>query len=257
MKTLTVHSFAVHGTASLKAILSILGTRVLPVPSLYLTGLTNIPGFVKTEVQFEALLTGSLALARQRGEAIILYVGYLGQAWQARLVAEAITAYRDIIHAIVIDPVSGDQGRLYVPQDVVEAWPLLLSQADWALPNLTEVTLLSGLSPSPDLTPDVYIEAFRRRFPDTSLIVTSLEAAQDLSLRLISGDTDTVFTHARVARHFGGTGDVFAAWFIYYHYYMHLGGAESMQRAALRTLDALRLAMERNSPDLILEPTAS
>ncbi|MEM6801839.1 MAG: hypothetical protein AAF696_10585, partial [Bacteroidota bacterium] len=184
MKVLCVHSFAVHGTASMKAILSILGTSVLPVSSIYLSGLTNIPGFVKTEVAFEELLFSSFKLARERGDQLLLYVGYLGEAKQAQLISQAITEYQDIIQYIVVDPVSGDQGKMYVPQEVLEAWPQLLSQADWALPNYTELKFHSAIKGEPDLSEEGYIKAFAQRFPQLSFISTSLPHPTDLKLTM-------------------------------------------------------------------------
>ncbi len=38
----------------------------------------------------------------------------------------------------VLDPVMGDEGRLYVSQDVVPAYKELLSDADLILPNQFE-----------------------------------------------------------------------------------------------------------------------
>ncbi|KAK2747496.1 putative pyridoxal kinase [Myotisia sp. PD_48] len=45
----------------------------------------------------------------------------------------------------VLDPVMGDQGRLYVNEDVVPAYKSLVSQADLILPNQFEAELLSGI----------------------------------------------------------------------------------------------------------------
>ena len=145
MKILAVHSFAIHGTASMKAVISLLGTRVLPVPSLYLTGLTNIPGIIKTQTAFEELFMGCLQLSQSRKEALILYIGYLGSKEQVDCILKGIEAYRDIIIEIVVDPVSGDHGKTYVDMEVWKAWPQLLYQADWALPNYTELKLHAGV----------------------------------------------------------------------------------------------------------------
>ncbi|KAF3762541.1 Ribokinase-like protein, partial [Cryphonectria parasitica EP155] len=45
----------------------------------------------------------------------------------------------------VLDPVMGDNGRLYVAQDVVPAYKSLLPHADLILPNQFEAELLSGV----------------------------------------------------------------------------------------------------------------
>ncbi|MEL7341168.1 MAG: hypothetical protein AAGM67_11835, partial [Bacteroidota bacterium] len=130
MKVLCIHSLAIHGTASLKVMMRLLGTRLLPVASLYLSGLTNLKGVIKTELDFEPLLRSSFDIARQRGERLIVYIGYLGSASQAHLIEQCLDQYQDLIEAVVVDPVSGDHGRTYVPETVWSAWPALLARAD-------------------------------------------------------------------------------------------------------------------------------
>lgn len=254
MKILTVHSFAVHGTASLKAALSILGARVLPVPSLILTGLTNMPGFRSVSSDFETLLRGSFELARQREEALLLYIGYLGNEGQVALLLEAIASYRELIRGIVVDPVSGDHGRAYVPEPVIRAWPRLLAEADWALPNFTELQLLSGLAPEEAEDEERCLQAFRARFPGLSFVVTSLRDSGQIRLLMQRGERRQAFAHDRLPQNFSGTGDVFASYFIAFHYLRGLPPSEAMQMAALRTLALMRHSMEQGSSELLIEP---
>ncbi len=252
MKLLTIHSFAVHGTASLKAFISLLGTRVLPVPSLYLTGLTNLPGIRKTEVDFENLLVGSLELARLRGQRLVVYVGYLGHPDQALLIEAQLRQYRDLIEAIVVDPVSGDHGRTYVPADVVASWPRLLHLADWSLPNYTELQLHSGL-PLEAHEPAAYLAAFQARYPRLNFVATSLPAQGQLGLHLQAGTQQQRYTHERLPRNYGGSGDVFAAFFLKYLYFERRSPYEALQQATQQTLAIMRQTLEEESPDLLLE----
>lgn len=261
MKVLCVHSFAVHGTASLKAILGILGTRVLPVPSLYLSGLTNIDGFVKTEVEFEKLWLSSLALARSRKERLILYIGYLGCSSQAKIILDGIEAYQDILETIVVDPVSGDQGRIYVPDEVLEVWPDLLEKANWAFPNYTELQLFSRLKATANQAPKPYLQAFRERFPALSFVVTSLpqipeqdSAQREVGVGLFHQNQKYLFQHTEVKAHYGGTGDVFVAYFIMHAFFEKYSFHEAMEKAALNTLRIIENSLHEGSPDLILHP---
>ncbi|ETI20481.1 pyridoxal kinase [Cladophialophora carrionii CBS 160.54] len=58
--------------------------------------------------------------------------------------------YRSTVHPggffWVLDPVMGDQGRLYVAEDIVPAYRALIREADLILPNQFEAELLSGVS---------------------------------------------------------------------------------------------------------------
>ncbi|TAE48204.1 MAG: hypothetical protein EAZ89_15595 [Bacteroidetes bacterium] len=236
----------------MKAMLSILGTRVLPVPSVYLTGLTNLPGHRRTKVQFEELLTGSLELARHRQEKLILYIGYLGEARQAEVLLQAMTDYADLIYEVWVDPVSGDHGRTYVPPEVVEAWPALLASAQWAFPNVTELCLFSGID-DPSQSIDLQIDAFKRRFPGLSFAVTGIGEGEQVKVILTHAGEEHSFTHPRLAQNFGGTGDVFASCFILHKHFGGMAAREAMEQAALDTLACMQKSIAAHSPDLIIE----
>lgn len=253
MKLLAVHSFAVHGTASLKAFLSILGTRVLPVPSLYLSGLTNLPGIVKAQVELLPLLESSLDLARLRGDRLVLYVGYLGHPTQVDGILSCLDRYQDLIHAVVVDPVSGDHGRPYVPTEIIEVWPRLLQRADWALPNFTELQLYSGLPPESH-APQVYLDAFAQRFPQLNFVATSLPLPPHLGAYLWHQQQGHTLQHERLPRNYGGSGDVFAAYFFRYYFFEGQPVRQAMQSAIDRIIAILRHSLAEESPDLILRP---
>jgi len=253
-KILVIHSFAIHGTASMKVMLSVLGSRILPVPSLLLTGLTNIPGIVKTNVAFQELLEGSLAIARQQQNRLIFYVGYLGSVEQAEIILNMIDTHRDIIDWVVVDPVSGDHGRTYVPQSIIEVWPRLLAQADWALPNYTEVQLLSKIAIQEHVSPKIYLEAFQKQFPNLSFLTTSFPDPSQIGIYIHHEDNDSTYFHERLPQFFGGTGDVFASLFIQTYFLESLSLAESVEEAANGTLKVLKKAIAANSHELLIYP---
>ncbi|MEM9985643.1 MAG: hypothetical protein AAF804_11185 [Bacteroidota bacterium] len=253
MKLMVVHSLAVHGTASLKAFLSILGTRVLPVPSLYLTGLTNLPQVLKVGTHFAAMLEGSLELARLRGQSVTLYVGYLGSPDQADVILGQMEAYQDVIEGLIVDPVSGDHGRTYVPKAVVEAWPKLLAKAQWAFPNFTELTLLGGLAPtSSAYSYQDHLQAFSQKYPSLNFIATSLPLGSTLGLALYHAGENVVHEHPKLSQNFGGSGDIFAAYFLNYYLYQGWNAPQAMQQAATHAVEIIERAMAMDSPDLPL-----
>jgi len=72
--TLAISSFAVHGTASLKTFISLLGDKILPVPSLLLNGLTNMTMVKKFDTPFRELLQSTFEVAVNRELDLILYI---------------------------------------------------------------------------------------------------------------------------------------------------------------------------------------
>ncbi|MEO1652436.1 MAG: hypothetical protein AAFU64_02725, partial [Bacteroidota bacterium] len=114
---MAINSLPTHGNAGLKMVMSVLGTRVLPVPSLLLTGIgsmRHLPGFAKFTLPFSDLLAGAFQLLEARNEQAIVYIGYLGEAQQIPIILACLHQYRACIHYIIIDPVSGDNGQAYV-----------------------------------------------------------------------------------------------------------------------------------------------
>lgn len=230
----------------------LLGTRLLPVASLYLSGLTNLQGIIKTEPEFEPLLRSSFEIARQRGERLIVYIGYLGSANQAHLIGQSLDQYADLIEAIVVDPVSGDHGRTYVPETVWSSWPALLARADWALPNFTELGLHSDLDRFAERSIEEIVEAFERRFPRLNYLATSLPHPDGIQLCLRHSDSRAYYNHEMLVPHFGGTGDYFGANFVDALYFQKRSPKEAMQYAAQETLSCIRRTIAAQSPDLLI-----
>lgn len=249
MKVLCIHSLAVHGTASLKVVMKVLGNRVLPVASLYLSGLTNLPGVIKTEVDFAPLLEHSFALARELNERLWVYVGYLGNADQTHLIRQCLDQYRDLIEGVIVDPVSGDHGKAYVPQTVIQAWPELLEVADWALPNYTELQLLSQSS---ERAVSTLLDLWQERYPQLNLLTTSLPHETQLRMCLVHQGQREAYLHERLSPNYGGTGDYFAARFIEGLVFEQKSPLLAMAQASQETLACLRRTIKAGSRDLIL-----
>ncbi|GAB4427176.1 MAG: hypothetical protein OHK0039_45390 [Bacteroidia bacterium] len=247
---LAVHSLAAHGSASLKVLIRLLGHRVLPVPSLYLNGLTNLPAIRRYRVEFASLLASTLELAALRDQELILYVGYLGEAAQADIIRAQLDLHRDRIRLVLVDPVTGDHGRIYVPEAVVSVWPDLLAQADWALPNQTELYLYGQ---TPAAAPvDEALDRFAARYPHLHFVATGLDAGAHLRVHLRAGAQRADYEHARTGRNYGDTGDVFAGHFIRRHLLDGEAADGAMRAAAMATADLIAVSAAQGLDDLAI-----
>jgi pyridoxine kinase len=250
---LAISSFAVHGTASLKTFTTILGERILPVPSLMLNGLTNMALIKKLDVPFAELLQSSFELALNRELELILYIGYLGKGEQVDIIMEMINTYRSIIKTIIVDPVCGDHGRTYVPADVITRWPELIKLADWVFPNLTEIKILSGYEPDDKGEDAFYIEIFRKQYPNTQLVITSIKTGDDtIGIQYYKGDECYSYAHPVLPKNYGGTGDAFLAIFILNHFYNAMSFDAALKAAADQTYELIKNSINSNSNDLTL-----
>lgn len=252
---LAINSLPANGNAGLKMAMSILGTHVIPVPTLLLSGIGNMPGHQRYPVPFEAMLGSTLTLARQNGYSLVVYVGYLGDASQASTIAHHITDFADIIQYVVIDPVCGDNGRAYVADAIINSWHHLLAVADIALPNITEIALLTGVREgiSPTET-DTYVTAFRHRYPALECIITGLVSGPQISNRWLQPDRALDFPQPYHPAYFSGTGDTFASLFIWFFCFRKLPKEQAIREAG-RCMEAfIRQSVEAGRPDLMLSP---
>ena len=234
-RVVCIHSLTAHGVVGLKAFMARLGEVALPVPSLLLTGPGNMPGCRRFEYDFAAMLDGTLAAVAARSERVVVFVGYLANAGQVAVVEAALERHRAIVSAVVVDPVSGDDGRAYVSAELIAAWPRLLARATWALPNLTEVELFTGQ------TGEAAVAALRERLPHLGLVVTGWPAGDEVVTRLYEGTGDPVeHRQERVAGSTSGTGDLFAAEWMREVFLRGAMPAMAMARAAEVVARALR-----------------
>ena len=230
-----IHSLTAHGVVGLKAFMARLGEAALPVPSLLLSGPGNMLGCRRFDYDYAGLLDSTLAALGARGDQAVVFVGYLANAGQVAVTEELLDRHRSVVSAVVVDPVSGDDGRAYVGAELVAAWPRLLARATWALPNLTEAELFTGLSGTEA------VAALRARWPELQLIVTGWLAGHEVVTRIYEGPGAAVeHRQERVAGSASGTGDLFAAEWMREVYRLDTPPALAMERAAAAVARALR-----------------
>ncbi|PKX89692.1 pyridoxal kinase [Aspergillus novofumigatus IBT 16806] len=126
----------------------------------------------------------------------------------------------------VLDPVMGDQGRLYVNEDVVPAYKKIIHHADLILPNQFEAEVLSGIKITSLSTLAEAITAIHTTYSVPHVIITSVRISQFSSSPETTTDNLTVIGSTiksdgspRLFRvdvpaldcFFSGTGDMFAA----------------------------------------------
>ena len=216
LRVLAITSFPTVGNAGLKNMMSILGTNLLPVPTLLLSGLGFIEGHQRFESPLEDLLNETLNMAEQQEYSLVVYIGYLREPRQVDVILKAIENFEHLITTIIVDPVCGDNGQSYISQEIIDQFPKLLSKADWALPNETEVRILSQF----DFSSKLFIlqKGLIKRYPNIRLITTGIKSEETVSNHFLSTTSEHKITHAWVDKSFYGTGDAFAALFIFFHF---------------------------------------
>lgn len=127
-------------------VISALGVRVLPVPTAVLSNHTGFPEYYfhdltdGMEEYFENWYRLSL---RFDG----IYTGFLGSERQVDIICKFIDRARDENTLLFVDPVMGDNGKLYSTYTDALAKKVrsLVSHSDVTTPNLTEACILAGV----------------------------------------------------------------------------------------------------------------
>jgi pyridoxine kinase len=145
-KVAAVHDLSGCGRVSLTVaipILSAMGIQVCPLPTAVLSSHTQYPGFSFLDLtdQMHLFVNHWKQLGLQFDA---IYSGYLGSPKQAAIVAGLIDDFAGDGQLVVVDPVLGDNGKLYASLDdaMIAQMRELIRKAIVITPNLTELYML-------------------------------------------------------------------------------------------------------------------
>lgn len=165
-----IHDLSGFGRASLTAIIPILssmGVQVCPLPTAILsnhTGGFDTFSFVDFTDYMQDYIDGWKKLHLDFD---CIYSGFLGSERQIQIVSDFIDDFGTEENMVVVDPVLGDNGKLYstMTKDHVAKMSQLVSKADIITPNFTEVSLLLD-QPYEEKITDEKIKEWLRKLSD-------------------------------------------------------------------------------------------
>ena len=221
-KIAAVHDLSGMGRVSLTVVIPILssmGFQVCPLPTAVLSSHTQYPEFSildltdempriiaewkKLDIQFDAF-----------------YTGYLGSPRQIQIVSDFIDDFRQPDGLVVVDPVLGDNGRLYTNFDesMIREMRHLAAKADVITPNLTELFYLMD-KPYKAANTDEELKSYLRLLSDAGpqvVIITSVPVHGESHKTSVYaynrvGDRYWKITFPYLPAHYPGTGDTFTS----------------------------------------------
>lgn len=143
-----IHGLAGFGRASLSVVvpvLSTMGCQVCPFPTAVLSTHGGFPGYVKVDI------TDSMQEYMEHWEQLevrfdAIYSGFLGSPIQIEMVGRFIDAFAEEDQLVVIDPVMGDNGKIYgiIDVEMLEGMKGFVNKANIITPNFTEAAFLLG-----------------------------------------------------------------------------------------------------------------
>ncbi len=145
-RVIAIHDLSGFGRGSLTTVIPVLSSmsvQVCPVPTAILSTHTEFSGFSFLDT------TDSMNAFRAHWKSLGLrfhavYSGFLGSPGQARIVQKFIDQFARDGQPVLVDPVMGDNGKLYdsLGLEMVEAMRRLIASARIITPNYTEACLL-------------------------------------------------------------------------------------------------------------------
>ena len=145
-KVAAIHDLSGCGRVSLTVaipILSAMGIQVCPLPTAVLSSHTQYPDFTFLDLTDQMpLFINHWKQLGMKFDAI--YSGYLGSPEQTAIVANLIDEFAGNGQLVVVDPVLGDNGKLYASlnNDMIVQMRTLIRKAVVVTPNLTELFML-------------------------------------------------------------------------------------------------------------------
>jgi pyridoxine kinase len=214
-KVLAISSHVVRGHVGLDATvpaLQHLGHEVWSLPTVVLASRPGLGRPIKHELPAEALGAMLAALEADGCWASLgaVFAGYFPSAKGVLAAAGAIASIKatraDV--PVLIDPIIGDAGRLYVARPTAEAIrDVLLPLATIATPNLFELSWLTGC----DLQASADAAACARRLGPPMVVVTSVRQTGRMVATVLVGKDQCIEREmGRRADVPNGAGDLFA-----------------------------------------------
>ncbi|MCM1106912.1 MAG: pyridoxamine kinase [Blautia sp.] len=148
-KAAVINDLSGFGKCSLTAalpVLSALGVQCCPLATAVLTGQTGYPHYYCTDLT--DMLPRYTSVWEQNGAHFdSIYTGFLTGSGQIGHVLDFLAHFRENGTLLLVDPVMGDDGRVYTmySDGLLAGMKELSRQADLITPNLTEACLLADI----------------------------------------------------------------------------------------------------------------
>lgn len=153
-RVLTIQDFSCVGRCSLTVavpIISAAGVECCGIPTALLSNHTGFESFFCCDLSDE-LLPIALQIDKLGIGFDAIYTGYIASTRQLAIIEQLIDTFRTDETLVLVDPVMGDNGRLYsaLGGDFPQQMRSLCRKADIIAPNVTEACLLADRQFSAD-----------------------------------------------------------------------------------------------------------
>ncbi|ODV86478.1 hypothetical protein CANARDRAFT_6945 [[Candida] arabinofermentans NRRL YB-2248] len=217
---LSVSSHVVHGKVGNRALQFPLNLRNWNVDCINTTNFSNHPGykvFEGTKTPSNIILEIFQGLVEINLQYDSIIIGYVSSKENLEIV-QRILKLIDYETTVVMDPILGDNGHLYVNPDIISVYKEILSDEnqliDLITPNQFEIETLTDTRINCFNDVKIAIEKFYDMYNVANIVITSLtfDNDQDRTIYCVgatSKDSIFYFTAKTIDAVFSGSGDLF------------------------------------------------
>jgi pyridoxine kinase len=228
-KVLSIQSFVVHGHVGNSAAafpLMLLGNLVDPLNTVHFcnhSGYDHFTGEITSPETLTKILKGLERNGFMKayeyillGMSYLLIIGYMGSTKNLDCIGEFLYDLKKSRPEvfILLDPVMGDHGKLYLPSENINIYKRLLSIASLITPNGFEASLLSGIGIT-DLNSIMKIFDILHSMGPKRIVITSTELCDQKPDHLYLLFSDSIYNKRfmiefpKLKSKVSGTGDLF------------------------------------------------
>lgn len=213
-----INDLSGFGRCSLTTAISVIsaaGVQVCPLPTAILSKHTGFPVFYFSD------FTDSMSPYIDNWNDVEfdgIYSGFLGSSKQINIVENFIEIRKkgSVPPKIIIDPVMGDNGRLYptYTEEMKDKISILVSHADLATPNITEACFMTGTPYTGENISDNKAEELCKKIFDSgckNIVLTGIVRENNIINFSFDGNSFFMDKICRESRIYSGTGDIFAS----------------------------------------------
>ena len=247
-KILLINDMCGYGkvaTAAMLPILSYMGNLVYNLPTALVSNTLDYGKFNILETT--DYITGVFPVWRELGFSFdAIATGFIASERQAEIVAKYCREEADKGSVILVDPIMGDEGKLYngVTPSTINSMRQMVSVAHLIFPNYTEACYLTDTPYKANgITEEEVLELVEklRALGAKSVLITSILLAD--GSHVVAGYEGEFFLlpYDEIPVHFPGTGDIFSAIVD-----GHLLRGDSLRSSARIAMDTLSHWIEAN-----------
>ena len=219
-RIVTIQDISCVGKCSLTValpIISAMGVETAVIPTAVLSTHTMFKNFTFRDLSSDI----TLIQKHWKDEKISfdgIYTGYLGSLEQIDILKEFFKEFKTDNNFIFIDPVMGDNGKLYVgfDQEFATKMKELCKMADVIVPNLTEASYMLQKEYKENYTEEEIKELLIElaNLGPKQVILTGISFKEnELGVMSYNKETNEFFTYfkEKIPAKYHGTGDIFAS----------------------------------------------